>query len=428
MKKIPLHVKILLGMLLGVLWGLLASTNGWVDFTIDWVKPFGTIFINLLKLVAVPLVIVTIIDGITSLSGLSQLTRIGTKTIKWFFILTIISTIIGLFFSLAIDPGKYMPIEKRDELKALYAKDVSGRMEAASQIKDTGPLQILEDMVPSNFFFAAQNNSLMLQIIFFSILFGIGMAIATKEKVAGLKSVISAINEIIINMVRLIMIYAPIGVFALIAGLIVELAGENPADAISLLKTLTIFAVTVITAIAVLMGVVYPIIISKFTNYTVVDFMKKMVPAQIVAFSTSSSAATLPVTFECAEKNLKISSEVCGFVLPLGITINMNGTAIHQVVSAIFIAHAFGHDLTFGQYVIVILTSTISSMGAPAVPGSGIIMLLIVLGAIGVEPEGLALILAIDRPLDMLRTIPNIVGDAIVAAIVDKSEGMRKVV
>jgi proton glutamate symport protein len=428
MKKIPLHVKILLGMLLGVLWGLLAITNGWVDFTIDWVKPFGTIFINLLKLVAVPLVIVTIIDGITSLSGLSQLTRIGTKTIKWFFILTIISTIIGLFFSLAIDPGKYMPIEKRDELKALYAKDVSGRMEAASQIKDTGPLQILEDMVPSNFFFAAQNNSLMLQIIFFSILFGIGMAIATKEKVAGLKSVISAINEIIINMVRLIMIYAPIGVFALIAGLIVELAGENPADAISLLKTLTIFAVTVITAIAVLMGVVYPIIISKFTNYTVVDFMKKMVPAQIVAFSTSSSAATLPVTFECAEKNLKISSEVCGFVLPLGITINMNGTAIHQVVSAIFIAHAFGHDLTFGQYVIVILTSTISSMGAPAVPGSGIIMLLIVLGAIGVEPEGLALILAIDRPLDMLRTIPNIVGDAIVAAIVDKSEGMRKVV
>lgn len=409
-------------MVLGIIWGILASYLGWITFTIHWIKPFGTIFINLLKLVAVPLVIVTIIEGISSLRSMSRLTMIGGKTIKWFIILTVLSASIGVLFSLALTPGKYLTEDKRIELSEMYATDVDQRMETAQDLKNAGPLQIFVDMVPANFFYATQNNSLMLQVIFFSVLFGIGMTMAPNDKTAGLRSIFSTINEVILNMVKLIMIYAPFGVFALLAGLIVELTGQNPSDALSLVATLGIFSITVVVAIAVLMLVVYPIVILRFTNFTLNEFIQKVSAVPIVAFSTSSSAATLPVTMDCTENNLKVRSEVCGFVLPLGITINMNGTAIHQAISAIFIAHAFGHELSFAQYLIIIFTSTISSMGAPAIPGSGIIMLLIVLGAIGVEPEGIALVLAIDRPLDMLRTIPNVIGDIIVAAVVDKSE------
>lgn len=412
-------------MIVGVFWGLLASSQGYIQFTTDWIKPFGTIFINLLKLVAVPLVIVTIIGGITSLSSTSKLTRIGSKTIAWFAGLSLISSCIGLVFVLIFTPGKFLPEDKREELKVQYAQDVSNRMTAADEVKKEGPLRILEDIVPGNIFDASQDNRNMLQVIFFCVLFGIGMVLSPQEKVQGLKNFFEGVNEAMLKMVHIIMKFAPIGVMALIASLLVDLAGDNPSEAIGLLRVLGLFALTVTLAIIFLMGVLYPIIIHKFTRFKYFDFWRKMIPAQILAFSTSSSAATLPVTMDCTERELKVSHEVSGFVLPLGITINMHGTCIHQVISAVFIAHAFGHDLTVGQYVIVVLTSVLSSMGSPAVPGAGIVMLLIVLGAIGVEAEGLALILAIDRPLDMLRTIPNVFGDAIVASIVDKSESSR---
>lgn len=425
MKKPALHVMIILGMIIGVVYGLLASNFGWIQFTTNWVKPFGSIFINLLKLVAVPLVIVTIIGGITSLSDTTKLTRIGSKTLGWFVAISLISSTIGLIFVLAVSPGKSLPVEKREELKVKYADDVSNRLNAANAVQSNGPLRILEDIVPGNIFYASQDNRNMLQVIFFSILFGIGMVISPHEKVAGLKSFFLGVNEAMLKMVHLIMKFAPIGVMALIAALLVDLAGDNPNEAISLLKVLGVFALTVIGAIMFLMAVVYPILVSRFTEFKYLDFLKKTIPAQVLAFSTSSSAATLPVTIDCAEKNLKISNEVSGFVLPLGITINMHGTCIHQAISAVFIAQAFGHDLGITEYLIVIFTCVLSSMGAPAVPGAGIIMLLIVLGSLGVEAEGLALILAIDRPLDMIRTIPNVLGDAIVAAIVDKSEKSR---
>lgn len=422
MKKTPLHVLIIIGMVAGVVWGLLASNFGWIQFTVDWIKPFGSIFINLLKLVAVPLVIVTIIGGISSLSDTTKLTRIGSRTLGWFTAISIISSTVGLIFVLAFAPGKFLPPEKREELKTKYADDVSMRMSSASEIKNSGPLRILEDIVPGNLFHAAQDNRNMLQVIFFSILFGIGIVISPSEKVQGLKNFFFGVNEVMLKMVHLIMKFAPVGVMALMASLLVDLAGDDPSEVLGLLKVLGLFAATFIGALLFLMFVVYPILISRFTDFGYFDFLKKLIPAQILAFSTSSSAATLPVTLECTEQNLKISSEVSGFVLPLGITINMHGTCVHQAVSAVFIAHAFGHDLGMVEYLIVIFTCVLSSMGAPAVPGAGIIMLLIVLGSLGVEPEGLALILAIDRPLDMIRTIPNIVGDALVAAIVEKSE------
>ncbi len=422
MKKPALHVLIILGMILGLIYGLLASNFGWIQFTTDWIKPFGTIFINLLKLVAVPLVIVTIIGGITSLSDTTKLTRIGTKTLGWFLTISLISATVGLIFVLLIAPGKYMPIENREELRIKYADDVTNRLNVAETVKSSGPLRVLEDIVPGNIFFASQDNRNMLQVIFFSVLFGIGMVISPSDKVTGLKNFFLGVNEVMLKMVHIIMKFAPIGVMALIASLLVDLTGNNPSEAIDLLKVLGLFAITVIAAIAFLMMVIYPILVNKLTNFKYIDFLKRMLPAQILAFSTSSSAATLPVTIDCVEKNLKLNHEISGFVLPLGITINMHGTCIHQVVSAVFIAQAFGHNLGFTEYLIVIFTCVLTSMGAPAVPGAGIILLLIVLGSLGVEAEGLALILAIDRPLDMIRTIPNVLGDAIVGSILDKSE------
>jgi Na+/H+-dicarboxylate symporter len=422
MKKLPLHSQILIGMFLGIGWGLLASNFGWVDFTVDWVKPFGSIFVNLLKLVAVPLVLVTIILGISSLSDLTKLTRIGSRTLGLFFFISLISAFIGLVFAVSLQPGKHLSAEKRDEIKLKYADDVGSRMGAAATVKDAGPLQIIEDIVPGNIFFASQNNRNMLQVIFFAVLFGLGVVLSPREKVQGVIGFFEGVNEVILKMVNIIMKYAPIGVFALIGALIVDMAGNNPADAIAILKVLGIFALVFIAALLAIMFGLYPILVTSFTRFRFFAFLKALVPAQLVAFSTSSSAATLPITLECTEKNLKVRNEVAGFVLPLGITINMHGTAVHQEVSAVFIAQAFGHDLTLTQYAIIVFTSVLASMGSPAVPGAGIIMQLIVLGAIGVEAEGLALILAVDRPLDMLRTIPNVVGDALVACMIDKRE------
>lgn len=423
-KKVPLHIQIFIGLLLGVVVGIASSLWGWTAFIIDWIKPFGTIFINLLKVVAVPLVIVTIIGGVASLSNVQSLAKIGRKTFAWFVGLTLTSATIGLLLCLAIAPGKYIDADKRAQLQEQYANDVNTKKQDADQLKDAGPLKILQDIVPENFFSAASNNRSMLQIIFFSVLFGVGIVLSPKDKVAGLIGFIDGASEVIINMVKMIMWVAPVGVFALLAGLIADMAGDDVGAALSMLQMLGVFAITVILGIIILMGTVYPLLVSRLMKMNYLDFLRKMAPAQLLAFSTSSSAATLPVTFECVEEGLGVRSEVAGFVLPLGITVNMHGTAIHQAICAVFVAHAFGHDLSLAHYFIIILTASLAAMGAPAVPGAGLIMMLMVFNAIGVPEEGLALILAIDRPLDMIRTVPNVVGDAIVAGIVDRKTSL----
>jgi Na+/H+-dicarboxylate symporter len=244
-----------------------------------------------------------------------------------------------------------------------------------------------------------------------------------KDKLAPMKGFFEGINITLLNVVHIIMKYAPIGVFALIAGLLVDIAGDDPSGAVDLFKALGVYALTVLGGLGMMIFLIYPLFIRIFTKIKYVQFIKGIFPAQMLAFTTSSSAATLPVTMDCVEKNLGVSEEVTSFVLPLGATINMDGTSIHQAVSAVFIAQAFGHDLTLADQLIIVLTATLSSIGAAAVPSAGLIMLVIVLGAIGVEPEGLALIIAIDRPLDMVRTIVNVTGDASVAVIVAASEG-----
>ncbi|MEQ8362491.1 MAG: dicarboxylate/amino acid:cation symporter [Cyclobacteriaceae bacterium] len=416
-KKMPLYAKILIGMGIGLVWGIVAGPLGIVEFTNDWIKPFGTIFINCLKLIAVPLIIVSLIDGVSNLSDVSKLSRMGGKTIGLYIGTTIIAVTIGLTLVNIIDPGHYLSIERRDQLRESFAADLDTSIITAHGTKDSGPLQILVDIVPDNLFNSFSDNTNMLQVIFFAILFGVAMILSPKEKVAPVKNFFDGANHVILSIVDIIMRYAPIGVFALLASLTIDL---------ELFQALSVYSLNVVLGLAVMVFVTYPLLLKSMTNVKYSRFIKAVLPAQILGFSTSSSAATLPVTMDCVEKNLGVSEEVSSFVLPLGATINMDGTSIHQGVSAVFIAQAFGIDLSLGQQLTILMTAVLASIGAAAVPGAGIIMLIIVLEAVGLDPAGLALILAVDRPLDMLRTAVNVTGDSTVAAIIASSEDAIK--
>lgn len=410
-------------MLTGVIIGILAIVLNNGAFVLDWVKPFGTIFISMLKLIAIPLILVSLIDGISNMTDTSKLSRIGGKTIGLYIATTVLAITIALVLANFVNPGSFISPEKRTELNEKFAKDVQVKQQAAEGVKNARPLQIMEDIVPDNLFNALSTNGKMLQVIFFAFLFGIAMVMTKSEYSAPVKDFFNGVNAIILNIVDIIMKYAPIGVMALIAGLIVDVTGDDPKGALSLFAALGVYGLTVVAGLAFMIFGFYPVIISAFTKIKYRDFFKAIFPAQLLAFSTSSSAATLPVTMERVEKNLGVSEEVTSFVLPMGATVNMDGTSIHQAVSAVFIAVAFGHHLTLIDQLTIVVTATLSSIGAAAVPGAGLIMLVIVLGAIGVDPAGLALIIALDRPLDMLRTVVNVTGDATVATIVASTEG-----
>jgi len=418
MKKLALHWKIIIGMALGVVYGLIANKLGWVDFTNAWIKPWGVIFVNLLKLIAVPLVFASLIKGVASLSDISKLSRIGGKTIALYLTSTVIAVTIGLFLVNSVQPGNTFSEEKRMELKETYASKAGAKIDAASNVKDDGPLQFVVDIVPSNFLSAASDNSNMLQVIFFAILFGIAMIMLPNEQTAYVKGFFDGINDIILKIVDIIMMAAPYGVFALLGGLVVDFGGS--AD---LFIALGMYSITVIIGLLIMILVVYPLVLRIFTKVKYVDFFKAISPAQMLAFSTSSSAATLPVTMERCEEHLGVSEEVSSFVLPLGATINMDGTSLYQAVAAVFIAQAFGYDLDLAAQLTIVLTATLASIGAAAVPGAGMVMLVIVLSAIGIDPEGIALIFAVDRILDMIRTVVNVTGDATVATVVASTEG-----
>lgn len=427
MKKFPLHIRIFIGMFLGIVLGTISIFFDLGSFISDWVKPFGTIFINLLKLIAIPLILVSLISGVSNLKDISRLSRIGGKTLSLYLITTVIAILIGLVAVNTIKPGNYLSKEKQVELSSKYAPDANLKVSDAQKLKESGPLQVIVDIVPDNIFGAAASNRNMLQVIFFAILFGIALIMAPEQKGIPVKNFFDGVNEVILKIVDLVMQYAPVGVMALLAALMVDVAGNNPKQALELFSALGVYAFTVLLSLALMIVVIYPLAMRLFTKIKYSQFQKGILPAQIMGFSTSSSAATLPVTMECAEKNLGIKDEITSFVLPLGATVNMDGTSIHQAVSAVFIAQAFGHDLSMADQLMIVLTATLSSIGAAAVPSAGLITLVIVLGAIGVSPEGLALIIAIDRPLDMCRTIVNVTGDTVVASIVATTEnGFRK--
>ena len=414
MKKIPLHWKILIGMALGVIFGIIMSNFDFgKELISDWIKPFGTIFINSLKLIAIPLILASLVKGISDLKDISKLSQMGGATIATYMITTVLAVSIGLIVVNVIKPGDSISKETRAELISAYENDANEKREVAANTKNSGPLQVLVDVVPSNIVYAASNNKNMLQVIFFAILFGISMILIPYNKAKPIKEFFDSLNEVILKIIDLIMSFAPYGVFALLATLIVE------APKWDLLKSLLLYSMTLILGLSVLI-ILYILIVKVITGKSPNYFLKGILPAQLVAFSTSSSAATLPVTMDRVHNNLGVKEEVSSFVLPIGATINMDGTALYQAIAAVFIAQTFGLDLSLGAQLGIILTATLASIGAAAVPSAGIIVLVIVLSQAGIPEAGLALIFAVDRPLDMCRTVVNITGDATVSMLVDK--------
>ncbi|MEM8557520.1 MAG: dicarboxylate/amino acid:cation symporter [Bacteroidota bacterium] len=418
-----LHWQIILGLILGLIYGVIAAVNGWGGFVDAWVAPWGTIFLNGLKLIAVPLVLVSLILGVASLSDLRKLSRIGGKTIGIYLTTTAVAVTIGLIAVNIAEPGAGIPAETQQELAAAYAGDAEARMARAESAQERGPLQFLVDIVPENFFTSVSNNRNMLQVVFMALLIGIGLIQIPRAKAEPVLKVVEGLNEIVIRLVDVIMLLAPVGVFALLASAITEIAGDDPSLIFSIVGALAKYCGTVVVALFLHAAITYGTLLKTLSPMKIWTFLQGIGPAQLVAFSTSSSGATLPVTMERCEEKLGVSEEVSSFVLPLGATINMDGTALYQAVAAVFIAQAIGMDLSLAAQLTIVLTAVLASIGTAAVPGAGIIMLVIILEAVGVPAAGIALILGVDRILDMIRTVVNITGDATVATVVAASEG-----
>ena len=414
MKKLALHWQIILGMVLGVAFAFLVLNFEWgKTFVINWIKPFGTIFINSLKLIAVPLILASLIKGVSDLKDLSKLSSMGGITISTYIFTTLMAVSIGLIAVNLVKPGEYITEETREQLVSAYSTNANQKIEAANNQKSLGPLQPLVDIVPSNFLSAASNNRNMLQVIFFAIIFGISMILIPEKKSKPIKDFFDSLNDVILKIIDLIMLAAPYGVFALLAAIIVE------APSMDLFKALGLYSLTVLFGLSLLIFI-YIIIVKVFIGKSPSYFLKGISPAQLLAFSTSSSAATLPVTMDRVQEHLDVDEEVSSFVLPIGATINMDGTCLYQAVATVFIAQAFGLDLSLAAQLGIVSTATLASIGSAAVPGAGMVMLIIVLSQAGIPEIGLALIFAVDRPLDMCRTVINVTGDATVSMFVNK--------
>ena len=423
MKPLALHWKILIGMLLGVIFGFLMLQIEWgAAFIAAWIKPLGTIFVKLLKLIAVPLILASLIKGISDLKDISKFASIGLKTIIIYVFTTVVAISIGLTLVNIFNPGDGVSDATISKLTATYANNssVQGKIAEAGRQQDSGPLDFVVDMVPENAFTALSNNKLMLQVIFLSIFLGISLLLIGEKRAKPLKDVFDSLNDVVLKMVDLIMLTAPYAVFALLANVVVS-SGDP-----ELLYALLFYASVVVGGL-LLMVCFYLLVLAFVVKKNPFWFLKQISPAQLLAFSTSSSAATLPVTMERVEERVGVDKEVSSFVLPVGATINMDGTSLYQAVAAVFIAQALNFDLTFADQLMIVLTALLASIGSAAVPGAGMVMLVIVLESVGFPADklaiGLALIFAVDRPLDMCRTVINVTGDATVSTLIAKLEG-----
>ncbi len=420
--KMKLHWQIIIGLVAGVFFGIFAAVNQLGDFTSDWITPFGTLFVNLLKLIAMPLVFASLVTGVASLADVKKLSRMGGRTIGIYLLTTVVSITIGLLLVNLLEPGKSIPPEVSANLQASFVGEMEGRADTIEQVRQRGPLQPMVDIVPQNIVAAFSQNIRMLQVVFFALFFGVSLVLVQNEATRTVKTLIKGMNDIIIKMVDLIMYIAPIGVFALIAGTITAVAGDNIETVLSLLSSLGFYTLVVIFGLFLHVIIVYSSIVHFLTPYSLKEFYTGIAPAQLLAFSTSSSAATLPVTMECAVDNLGVKKEVAAFVLPLGATINLDGTALYQAVATVFIAQALGMELNLAAQLTIVLTALLASIGTAPVPAAGIIMLVIVLESVGVPSSGIALILGVDRILDMVRTATNVTGDSAVTILIDSAE------
>jgi Na+/H+-dicarboxylate symporter len=423
MKKMALHWKILIGMVLGIIFGfIMNSIDGGKGFVSDWIKPFGTIFINLLKLIAVPLILASLIKGVSDLKDISKIKTMGLRTISIYIVTTLVAIMIGLGIVNTVKPGEGMSAETIEKIKEKYVSSdgVVDKINKANNQAEAGPLQALVDIFPKNIF-VSLGEAKMLQIIFFALFVGICLLLIPEEKAKPMTDFFDSLNEIVMKMVDLIMLFAPYAVFALLTNVIIAF------DDVDILIKLLWYALCVVSGL-LLMIVFYTVLISVYTKKSPLWFLKQISPAQLLAFSTSSSAATLPVTMERVEEHLGVDKEVSGFVLPVGATINMDGTSLYQGVAAVFIMQVIWPEgLTFTNQMVIIFTALLASIGSAAVPSAGMVMLVIVLESIGfpaeLMPIGIALIFAVDRPLDMCRTTVNVTGDATVSMLVAKSLG-----
>jgi len=461
MKNLPLHTKIIIGLLAGIIYAFASSALGWNQFTINWIDPFGTIFIRLLKFIAVPLVLFSIISGISGLSDVSKLGKMGGKTLAFYLVTTVLAVTVGLSLVNLIKPGTHLDEDQRIKNRISYelwaneegieikdnknflqeqayaeiAESIVGSAQAdsnervetmkknAETSKEAPPLQFLVEMVPENLVFSISNNGLMLQVIFFAIFFGISIAVLPREKTQPVVDFINSTNMIFLKMVDSVMKAAPYFVFALLAGVIAKMA-NSPREVLEIFIGLGSYSITLFIALAFMVFAFYPTVLSflvKGISYK--KFFKNMGPAQLMAFSTSSSAATLPVTMDCVEENMGVSKNITSFVLPIGATVNMDGTSIMQAVAVIFLAQLHMVDLSLGQQLTIVFTATLASIGAAAVPSAGLVMLIIVLQSVGLNPAWIAIIFPVDRILDMCRTVVNVTGDATVATLVASTEG-----
>ncbi|MCU0318104.1 MAG: dicarboxylate/amino acid:cation symporter [Amoebophilaceae bacterium] len=425
MRKIALHIQILIGMASGLAFALLSVKLGWsTSLTTNYIKPFGTVFLNSLKMVAIPLVFVSLVVGVTSIEDVTKLSRIGGKTFFIYTATTILAVVLGLTIANLIEPGKVIAGQTRDRLMTLYASEAEQRGETVQAIQNqNAPLQIFVDLIPENLVASMSKNEHLLQVVLVAIMLGIALLRIPPRKSRPVVLFFEGINDAIIELIRFIMNLAPIGVFSLVASLLVEVVGDSkPSEIFEILYALLWYVVTVVLGLVCMTFVVYPIMLRLFTRMSYVQFFKGIYPAQLVAFTTSSSSATLPATMERVEKHLGISEEISGFVLPLGATVNMDGTALYQGIAIVFIAQALGIELSTTAQLIIVANVVISSVGVAGVPGGAMVTTMILLQALGIPAAGLALILAPDRILDMCRTVTNVTGDAVAAVIIASSE------
>jgi Na+/H+-dicarboxylate symporter len=447
--KIALHWQILIGLILGIIVGLAINTmwdsatwnsmgiddpSAWVDgvksdvvnqepsaaahaarFVRNLNNFVGDLFLRGLRFIAVPIVIFSLIVGASSLNDLSKLSRIGGKTIGIYLVTTAIAISVGLLFANILKPGSFVSEETRDGFVAQF-KDQADAKIAAAQAPDVWDTVL--NIVPKNPFEAIAAGN-MLQVVFASLLVGIALTLIKREKAVVVIKFFDAMTDVIIKIVEIVLMIAPYAVFALIVSQIAELG-------LDILGSLAAYSLVVVAGLATMMFVIYPLVLKLLTRSGSLGlgrFYKAISPAQLLAFSSASSSATLPVTMECCEQRMGIKEEVSAFVLPIGATINMDGTALYQGVAAVFIAQLYGMDLTIAEQLTIVLTATLASIGTAGVPGVGMIMLVIVLQSVGIPLEGIAVILGVDRILDMCRTSCNVTGDCMVCAVVASSEG-----
>lgn len=417
-KRIPLFAKILAGMFFGIITGFFLLKSGEGAFVSDWIKPWGTIFIKLLKLIAIPLIFVSLVSGIGSMNDLKKLSKLGLKTILLYLGTTFFAVSLGLVAVNTIKPGSVFTKSESEQYRQKYIQTTT-ELPATDSAEENQPkpMDFISNLIPENLVAAASDNRNMLQVIFLSLLTGIAVVLVGSEKTAPFLSVIISTETIVLKIIDLVMKFAPIGVFALMAALVVDFSGDS-----AMFSALGMYALTVVVCLLFLAYIFYPVLLKLTAKTGIKHFLKSVFPVQLVAFSTSSSAATLPFTMEQAQNKLGISEETTSFVMPIGATINMDGTSCYQAIAVLFVAQVFGIELTFAQMITVLFVTIMASIGTAAVPGASLVMTIMVMTTVGIPAEGIAIIIGIDRPLDMLRTVVNVTGDTFVATIIDKKK------